>query len=215
MNISDPASQSMIDGAAARSEGDIARVGPGTPGGQFLRQFWVPIYRSEDLAPGLSVPIRIMGENFALYRGHSGKAQVMDYHCPHRRAPMHLGWVEEDALRCMYHGWKFDGTGACLEQPAEDAAFANKVSIPVYPTEEFLGLIYAYFGGGDAPEFPPYPAPAEEGFTENPPVQPLPCNYLQSFENSLDEVHVAFAHRTGGSHAGIYDLPEISSEETD
>lgn len=215
MDVSDPTDRDGLDKNSGPGEIDIARVGPDTPGGQFLRQFWIPIYRSEDLAKGTSMPIKILGENFALYRGHSGKAQIMEYHCPHRRAPIHLGWVEEDALRCMYHGWKFDCTGVCLEQPAEDPAFAAKVLIRTYPTQEFLGLIYGYFGEGDAPDFPPYPAPVEEGYIENPPVNPLPCNYLQSFENSLDEVHVAFAHRTGGSHEGIYDLPEISAEETD
>lgn len=194
---------------------DIARVGPDTPAGRYLRQFWFPIYRGEDLAPGQAKPIRRLGENFALYRGHSGKAQVMDYHCPHRRAPMHLGWVEEDALRCMYHGWKFDCSGQCVEQPAEEAGFARKVAIRAYPTEEFLGLIYAYFGDGPPPPFPPYPAPLELGFVENPPVNPVPCNYLQSYENSFDEVHVCFAHRTGGSHDGMYDIPQVSCEETD
>jgi 5,5'-dehydrodivanillate O-demethylase len=215
MNISSSNTSTDFDKNSGEGEIDIARVGSGTPGGIFLRQFWVPVYRQQDLEIGQSVPIKILGENFALYRGNSGKAQVMEYHCPHRRAPLHLGWVEEDALRCMYHGWKFDCTGECLEQPAEDASFSKKVKVRTYPTEEFLGLIYAYFGEGEEPEFPPYPAPATEGYTENPPVDPLPCNYLQSFENSLDEVHVAFAHRTGGSHEGIYDLPEISSEETD
>ncbi len=140
---------------------------------------------------------------------------MLDYHCAHRRAPLHLGWVEGDAIRCMYHGWKYDCAGQCVDQPAEEDGFAEKVSVRSYPTEEFLGLIYAYFGDGAPPAFPPYPAPLEQGFMENPPINPLPCNYLQSYENSFDEVHVAFAHRTGGSHEGIYDLPEISCEETD
>jgi 5,5'-dehydrodivanillate O-demethylase len=156
-----------------------------------------------------------MGEDFALYRGQSGKAQVIDYRCPHRGAQMHLGWVEGDDIRCVYHGWKFDCAGQCLEQPAEEAGFARKVRLGSYPTREYLGLVYAYFGDGAPPPFPPYPMPEGEGLIENqaPPV--VPCNYLQCFENSMDEVHVAFVHRIGGSHQGIYDLPEISAEETD
>ncbi|HJU18425.1 MAG TPA: Rieske 2Fe-2S domain-containing protein [Stellaceae bacterium] len=197
------------------SDLDLARTGPSTPMGRFLRRFWIPVHRTEDLPPGEARPIRIMGEEFALYRGVGGQAQVVDYRCPHRGAQMHLGTVEGDAIRCIYHGWKFDGSGRCLEQPAEDPAFARKVRIGAYPTREFLGLVYAYFGAGAPPPFPPYPAPEGPGLIENPEPPLVPCNYLQCFENSMDEVHVAFVHRIGGSHRGIYDLPEIAAEETD
>ena len=99
---------------------------------------------------------------------------------------------------------------AIIEQPAEEAGFARKVRIGSYPTREYLGLIYAYFGEGEAPPFPPYPGPTAEGLIENQ-TQLVPCNWLQCFENSMDEVHVAFVHRIGGSHSGIYDLPEIGA----
>jgi len=101
------------------SDLDIATTRPGTPGGIFMRQFWHALYRSQDLPLGQAKPIRIMSEDFALYRGHSGTAQVVDYHCPHRGAPLHLGWIEEDSIRCVYHGWKFDSCGQCVDQPAE------------------------------------------------------------------------------------------------
>ncbi len=194
---------------------DLARTGPATPMGRFMRRFWMPVYRAQDLAAGDAKPIRIMGEDFALYRGASGRAQVIDYRCPHRGAQMHLGWVEGDNIRCVYHGWKFDCAGQCIEQPAEDAGFARKVRIGSYPTREYLGLVFAYFGDGAPPAFPPYPMPEGEGLIENQVPPLVPCNYLQCFENSMDEVHVAFVHRIGGSHQGIYDLPEISAEETD
>jgi 5,5'-dehydrodivanillate O-demethylase oxygenase subunit len=194
---------------------DIARTGKGTPMGRLMRRFWMPVHRAEDLPVGDARPIRIMGEDFALYRGASGQAQVIDYRCPHRGAQMHLGWVEGDDIRCVYHGWKFDCAGQCLEQPAEEPGFARKVRIGAYPTREYLGLVYAYFGDGAPPAFPPYPMPEGEGLIENQPPPLVPCNYLQCFENSMDEVHVAFVHRIGGSHQGIYDLPEISAEETD
>jgi hypothetical protein len=83
---------------------DLATTRPDTPGGIFMRQFWHAIHRSQDLAVGQAKPIRIMSEDYALYRGASGKAQVVDYRCPHRGAPIHLGWVEEDSIRCVYHG---------------------------------------------------------------------------------------------------------------
>jgi 5,5'-dehydrodivanillate O-demethylase oxygenase subunit len=193
---------------------DIAGTGPGTPGGRFMRRFWMPVYRAEDLPQGQAKPVRVMSEDFTLYRGESGKAQVIAYRCPHRGAQMHLGWVEGEDIRCVYHGWKFAGTGECLEQPAEDGGFARKVRIRTYPTREYLGLVYAYFGEGAPPPFPPYPAPLSEGLIENAAPPLVPCNYLQCFENSMDEVHVSFVHREGGSHQGMYDLPEISAEET-
>src|SRR5205085_7982383 len=177
----------------ARTRFDLSRTGPGTPMGRFMRRFWIPVHRAEDLLQGHAKPIRIMSEDFALYRGETGHAQVIDYRCPHRGAQMHLGWVEGDAIRCVYHGWKFDRSGQCIEQPAEEAGFARKVRIGSYPTREYLGLIYAYFGAGEPPPFPPYPAPIAEGLIENQ-TQLVPCNWLQCFENSMDEVHVAFVH---------------------
>ena len=96
---------------------DIATTRPGTPGGIFMRQFWHAIDRGEDLPAGRAKPIRIMSEDYTLYRGASGRAQIVAQRCPHRGAPMHLGWVEDDDIRCVYHGWKFD----CL-RPVHRAA---------------------------------------------------------------------------------------------
>src|SRR5207245_10009652 len=109
------------------SDIDITSTRPGTPGGRFMRQFWLAIHRSEDLPKGHAKPIRIMGEDFTLYRGESGRAQVFDYRCPHRGALLHLGWVEGDDIRCLYHGWKFDCSGQCVEQPAAERGFARNV----------------------------------------------------------------------------------------
>jgi 5,5'-dehydrodivanillate O-demethylase len=199
----------------SRVDIDIATTAPGTPGGAFMRQFWIAIDLSQNLKPGQAKPIRIMSEDYALYRGAAGRAQVIAYRCPHRGAQMHLGWVEGDDIRCVYHGWKFDCSGQCLEQPAEEAGFARKVKIRTWPTCEHMGLIYAYFGEGEPPHFPPYPAPTEAGLIDPWPVELVPCNYLQSFENSMDEVHVTFVHSPGGSHKAMSDLPLISGEETD
>jgi phenylpropionate dioxygenase-like ring-hydroxylating dioxygenase large terminal subunit len=107
-----------------------------------------------------------MNENFALYRGQSGAVRIVDYHCPHRGAPLHLGWVEDDAIRCVYHGWKFDCAGQCVDQPAEEAGFARKVSLRVYPAREHLGLIFGYFGPGEAPPFPHFPHRATDGIIQ-------------------------------------------------
>ncbi|NQV57700.1 MAG: hypothetical protein HQ503_17695, partial [Rhodospirillales bacterium] len=109
----------------------------------------------------------------------------------------------------------FDGTGQCIEQPAEEPGFARKVQIKTFPTEEHMGQIFGYFGDGEPPSFPPFPLPTEAGTVDAWKVETVPCNYLQSFENTMDEVHVSFVHRDGGTHAAMQDLPQISAEETD
>ena len=194
---------------------DLGSTRPGTPGGKFMRRFWMAVQRSEDLARGHAKPIRIMGEDYTLYRGESGRAQVFDYRCPHRGAQMHLGWVEGDDIRCLYHGWKFDCSGQCVEQPAEEAGFARKVRARSWPTREHMGLVFAYFGEGEPPPWPPYPEPPQPGLIHCWNVETVPCNWLQCYENTADEVHVAFVHRPGGSHARMAELPVITAEETD
>jgi 5,5'-dehydrodivanillate O-demethylase len=194
---------------------DTTSTRPGTPGGEFFRRFWLAVARSDDVLRGEAKPIRIMSADYALYRGRSGRAQIVAYRCPHRGAQMHLGWVEGDDIRCIYHGWKFDCTGQCIEQPAEEVGFARKVRIGAWPTREHMGLVFGYFGPGAPPAFPPYPAPPQEGLIQAWPVETVPCNYLQCFENTMDEVHVAFVHSPGGSHAAMSDLPIISAEETE
>ena len=87
---------------------DLATTKAGTPGGIFMRQFWIAVYDSDDLPAGRAMPIRIMGEDYTIYRGQSGRPQVVANRCPHRGAQMFLGWVEDDDIRCVYHGWKFD-----------------------------------------------------------------------------------------------------------
>jgi len=210
------AGTASVQSNGSSTEVDIATTMKGTPGGIFMRQFWTAVGVSTDVEKGRAKPIRIMGEDYTLYRGHSGRAQVMASRCPHRGAPMHLGWVEEDALRCVYHGWKFGCDGACVDQPAEEAGYKEKVGIAAYPTREHLGVIFCFFGTGAEPAFPPFPEPAGEGLIDVWPVYKVPCNYLQCFENTMDEVHVAFTHAPGGSHAKLSaDLPIITAEETD
>src|SRR5262249_578066 len=135
---------------------DFAHTGPGTLAGRFMRRFWHPVYLAAHLPTGHAKPIRIMGEDFTLYRGESLDAPVwtcpephlVDARCAHRGTQLSTGWVEGDCIRCFYHGWRYDGSGQCLEQPAEDASFASKVRIKSYPCQEYLGLIFAYFGEG-------------------------------------------------------------------
>ena len=183
---------------------ELAYTGPGTLAGRYLRRFWQPVYHAPDLPPGRAKPLRIMSEDFTLYRGEDGTAHLIAPRCAHRGTLLSTGWVEGDCLRCFYHGWKYDGTGQCVEMPAEDASFPPKVRIASYPTREYLGLIWAYLGEGEAPEFPRY-----EEFEHFDGVIELDsytrrCNYFQNLENSLDMSHVGFVHGDNvASFAGI------------
>src|SRR5262245_39544240 len=129
---------------------DYLSIGRGTPAGDYLRRFWSPVYHSVDLKPERPVPLRIMNETFTLYRGESGQAFLVDARCPHRGMQLSAAWVIGDALRCFYHGWKFESDGRCSEQPAEESSFCNKVRVRTWPVKEYLGLIFAYLGDGPA-----------------------------------------------------------------
>ena len=177
----------------ARGE-DFLRTGPGTPAGRYLRQFWQPIYHSTDLPAGRAVAIRIMSEDFTLWRGQSGQAHLVDARCPHRGTRLASGWIEGDELRCFYHGWKFASDGHCVEQPAEENAFCAKVSIASYPMREYLGLIFVFLGTGPVPEFQSHPEFENfDGMVEIDSYS-RECNYFQNLENALDMSHVGFVH---------------------
>ena len=98
---------------------EFGRTGPGTLAGRYLRQFWQPVFNSDELPAGRAKPIRIMSEDFTLYRGQGGVAHVVAQRCTHRSTLLNTGWVEGDDLRCLYHGWKFNGDGQCIERPQE------------------------------------------------------------------------------------------------
>ncbi len=194
---------------------DVARIGPGTPAGRFIRRFWQPIARSMDLEAGKPQRIEALGEHFTVYRGEGGTAHVVQDACPHRQTQLFLGWVEGECIRCFYHGWKFDADGRCIDQPAERQAFKDKVTIRAYPTREYLGLIFAYFGEGAPPPFPRYPEVEEAEGTLSVTRHVVPCNYFQRIENDLDETHVHFVHRVSTAPVGLDELPDIEVEESD
>jgi 5,5'-dehydrodivanillate O-demethylase len=197
---------------------DLVHTGPGTLAGQLLRGAWQPLARSEDLLPGWAKRVQIMNQYVTLYRGEGGTAHVVQDRCPHRNTQLSIGWVEDDSLRCFYHGWKFRGDGACIEQPCEDDNFARKVTIESYPTCERLGLIFVYLGEGKPPPEPYFPELEEDdGHPIQAKVWPLPFNYFQRLENSLDEAHVHFVHKVSADLTSeLQFLPdEFAAEETD
>jgi 5,5'-dehydrodivanillate O-demethylase len=155
-----------------------------------------------------------MGEDFTLYRGESGRAHMVGHRCAHRGTQLSVGWVEGDCIRCLYHGWKYDGSGQCVEQPGEGkASFAGKVKIGSYPTEEYLGLIFAYLGERDPPPLPRYPDFEEEGVLLVR-RRMRACNYFSDVENSVDVLHVAWAHREAHvQHSLDYESVEARESE--
>ncbi|MEV4513333.1 Rieske 2Fe-2S domain-containing protein [Dactylosporangium sp. NPDC049525] len=194
----------------------VANVGPGTPGGQVLRQHWHPIGVSADLAPGKARPLRVLGEEFTLYRGQSGKPFIVGARCAHRLTWLHTGWVEDDCIRCFYHGWKYDGDGQCVEMPAENDTFARKIQIPNYRAVDYAGLIFGYFGPGEPPpmwQFDQFDNDANQVVSAIRPPGVWPMNYFQAVENGVDPVHTAFVHRASEPHWN--GVPEVDGVETE
>src|SRR3990167_8027247 len=120
----------------------FTRVGPGTSMGEMLRRYWLPVGCSEYVTKKPQ-RIKVLGEEFVLYRGESGGAALMQLRCAHRSLALDYGRVEGDCLRCPYHGWLYDRTGQCLEQPAETegSSFKDKIKLKSYKVHEFSGLV--------------------------------------------------------------------------
>jgi 5,5'-dehydrodivanillate O-demethylase oxygenase subunit len=194
---------------------DFAHTGPGTLAGRYLRRFWHPIHLSDELKPGRPVRVRVMSEFFTLWRGESGDVHMVQDRCPHRQTSLALGWVAGENIRCFYHGWQFDGAGQCVAQPAEKTSFAHKVRIRSYPVRDYLGLVFAYLGEGEPPEFRRFPELEDSAGGVNVHSHPVPCNYFQRVENDLDELHVHFVHAVTTDALGLDELPEIRVGETD
>ena len=136
---------------------DFEHTGPGRPAGHLLRQCWQPVYLAEDLPPGRAVPLKILHEELTLYRGEDGAAHIIAGRCAHRGVLLSVGIVEDDCVRCRYHGWQYDQSGQCVDQPAEPKSFAAKVKIASYPVEEYFGFIWIYLGESPVPELPRWP----------------------------------------------------------
>lgn len=196
---------------------DFVHTGPNTLAGRFLRMYWQPITCAYELPRGRALPVQIMEEDFTLYRGESGTAYLLGPRCAHRRTQLSLGWVEEDCLRCFYHGWKYDGAGQCVEQPAEPQPFTSKIRIPSYPVKEYLGLIFVYLGKGKPPQFPRYPKLESADITIDSLKYDRLCNFFNNIDNSLDNAHVRFVHRRHRDTARdqiVRGDPVITAQET-
>lgn len=185
----------------------LTRVGPGTPMGELLRRYWHPILFSNevDKPDGPPLRVRILGEDLLAFRDTAGDLGLVDAYCPHRRAQLFFGRNEKCGIRCVYHGWKFDVNGNCVELPSEPASsgIMSRVKIKSYPVIEKAGLVWTYMG---PPEHKP--APPDYEWTRTPDTHRFiskniqASNYLQGLEGGLDTSHSTFLHDmdiSGGS----------------
>jgi phthalate 4,5-dioxygenase len=173
---------------------------PNTPMGEYLRCHWHPVALSEEVAEPDCPPIKVkvMGEELLLFRDTNGKTGLIDRYCAHRGADLFFGRNEECGIRCIYHGWKYDTNGNCIEMPniPKDAAYHGKMKIKSYPTQEFADMVWAYMG---PPELQPTLVPQlEVGLV--PPSHRyvtkrlIECNWVHSMEGALDTAHFSFLH---------------------
>jgi nitrite reductase/ring-hydroxylating ferredoxin subunit len=177
----------------------LTRIGPGTPMGKLMREYWQPVLLSNELPDPDGAPLRVraLGEDLIAFRDSAGKVGLLGANCPHRGAPLFFGRNEEGGIRCIYHGWKFDTAGRCLEMPNRpaDRDYREKVRATAYRCAESNGMIWIYMGAAAEP-----PALPDLGFTGLPIAhklitkQLLECNYAQALEGDLDPSHVSFLH---------------------
>ena len=186
----------------SQAENDLlTQTAAGTPAGEYFRRYWLPaMLASEVPAPDCPpVRVKLLGEDLIAFRDTHGRVGLLDEFCPHRRASLFWGRNEECGLRCVYHGWKFDPSGACVDMPNEPAqyAFENKVRTKAYSTREYGGVIWAYLGPPDQlPELPKLEwarVPDSHRYVSK---RFQETNYLQAIEGGIDSSHSNFLHAT-------------------
>ncbi|MEX2430312.1 MAG: Rieske 2Fe-2S domain-containing protein [Dehalococcoidia bacterium] len=178
----------------------LTRVGPGTPMGNTLRRYWIPAMLSWELLEPDCPPVRLrlLGESLVAFRDSHGRIGIVEEFCPHRRVSLWLGRNEEDGLRCIYHGWKFDVDGNCVDMMNEPDSlnFKNKVHLQSYPALELGGVIWTYMGPAELrPDPPAYEwlrAPETHRHASKVVEE---CNWLQCLEGGIDSSHAPILHR--------------------
>jgi len=161
----------------------LTRVGRGTPAGELLRRYWQPLVAAAELTEKKPImAVRLLGEDLVAYRDAQGHYGLVGEQCPHRKASLAFGRVDDQGIRCPYHGWKFDRAGKCLEQPAEPAnsGFKDKIKHTAYPVERLGGMLFAYGGPDPKPLMPRWDVLAwENGRRWIQKQELLTCNWLQ------------------------------------
>jgi phenylpropionate dioxygenase-like ring-hydroxylating dioxygenase large terminal subunit len=184
---------------AAKDSEELTRVGPGTVMGEFMRQYWIPAAQSGELAAdGTPMRLMLLGEKLVAFRDTSGRAGVMDHRCPHRCASLVLGRNEQDGLRCIYHGWKFDVDGNCVDMPSVPAShdFKEKVKARAYKAVDRNGILWVYMGPHQ--DSPPPLTQVEATLLDESEVDisfiQRNCNWMQALEGDIDTSHFGFLH---------------------
>lgn len=181
----------------------ITHVGPETPMGELLRRYWLPALLSTELPEPDCAPVRLklLGEVLVAYRATSGRVGVLDTYCPHRNANLFWGRNEQEGLRCVYHGWKFDADGACVDMPNEPARsqFKEKIKQVAYPAVDKGGLIWVYMGPPELqPEIPHFDWLDVPDTHRTVHKRFQDCNWLQNLEGEVDSSHAPFLHGSVG-----------------
>jgi phthalate 4,5-dioxygenase len=185
---------------SAADNAAITQTRPGTPVGELFRRFWLPALLPSEVPQVDSVPVRLtlLNERLIAFRDTAGNVGIVAENCPHRGASLFFGRNEESGLRCVYHGWKFDTTGQCVDMPNEPAEsdFRSKVKAVAYPTREWGGVVWVYMGPsgteGELPQFEWARVPDSHRYIGKYVVD---ANWLQVIEGSIDTAHTAFLHR--------------------
>jgi len=177
----------------------LCRVGAGTPGGELFRSIWLPALLSSQLPPGSRTPVRLrlLGEDLIAFRDASGQVGITGAHCLHRGAPLFFGKVEDDGIRCAYHGWKYGRDGQCLEMPSENNAnLCQKMRLPAYKVRENADIVWIFMGKGEPPLLPQFPwinLPAHQRLAT---VWLQETNWAQGAEGEIDSSHVSTLHKS-------------------
>lgn len=177
----------------------LIHIGPGTQVGELLRRYWHPVAAASEFARYRTKLVKILGEELVLFKDRRGRFGLIGAYCAHRRANLVYGILEEDGIRCPYHGWKYERSGRCIEQPFEEtvhpgSALKDKIQLPAYPVQELGGLIFAYLGPKPEPLVPRWDLLVEENVWREIGHTVTACNWLQTVENILDPVHVEWLH---------------------
>ena len=201
----------------------VTRVGPGTPLGKLMRAYWIPALLASEIEErdGPPVRVRLLGEDLVAYRDTSGRVGLLEELCAHRLVSLFLGRNEENGIRCVYHGWKYDVTGQCVDMPTEveDSPYKSKIRLQAYPTIETGGIIWAYMGEGTPPEPPAFE------YTRLRPEQRVvsrtwqESNWLQALEGGIDSMHASALHTviskdsTRAGLRGLWTKPVVLRDE--
>ena len=180
----------------------LTEVGPGTPMGDLLRRYWHPIAGESEFESKRIKRIRLFGEDLVLFKALNGRFGLITRRCAHRGSDLSFGIVEEDGLRCGYHGWQYDREGVCTHRPFEELAARasaprRTVQIPGYPVKSKGGMLWAYLGPLPAPELPDWETFSWPNCFAQVVIAEIPCNWLQCQENTVDPVHFEWMHNNG------------------